>query len=173
MSSLFWLPSNWNSAFPSVVNVSDGHSRINTVCNFVTRRNHRYFYITLWWQRPWNFAYAHLNFGVIVVIRPAAIFVVLAIIIMVATILTIIYLRFISLFSLWLCWVFFAARGLPPVAESGGFSCRRAQVLGTWASAVVMLRRSCSTASSWSRYQTHVPCNGRWILTAEPPGKLP
>ena len=102
-------------------------------------------------------------------IRPAAIFFILSIIIMVATIFTIIYLRFISLFYFWLCWVFFAARGLPPVAESRGYSCCRAQVLGTWASAVVMLRRSCPTASSWSGYQTHVPCNGRWILTTGPP----
>lgn len=45
---LFVLTASLKSvAFPSVVNVSDGHSRINIVCNFVTRRNHRYFYITL------------------------------------------------------------------------------------------------------------------------------
>ena len=62
-------------------------------------------------------------------------------------------------FYFWLCCVFIAARGLSLVAASGatlrcgvqashcgGFSCCRAQAVGTWASVVVARRlRSCGS----------------------------
>lgn len=68
-----------------------------------------------------KFAYAHLNFGVIVVIRPAAIFVASAIIIMVATILTIIYLRFIFVLSLALLGLLCCTRTSSTCRERGYF----------------------------------------------------
>lgn len=63
------------------MNVGDGHGKANSACDSVTRKNHRYFYLTLQLQTTWNFAYAHDDFKVIAVIRPAAIFVIKAIII--------------------------------------------------------------------------------------------
>ena len=71
----------------------------------------------------------------------------------------------------WLCWVFVASCGISVVAESGsywscsmlashrsGFSCCRAQALGSWASVVVAYGLSSSVACGIFLDQGSNPC---------------
>ena len=83
------------------------------------------------------------------------------------------------LISFWLCWVFIAVPGLSLVADSGGYSSLRctdfslqwllllwSKAPGAQAPGAVAHGLSCPGAwgPSLTKYETPVPCNGRWIF---------
>ena len=94
---------------------------------------------------------------------------------------------FIYLFYFWLHWVFVAGCGLSLVSQSGGYSLVMVPGLPVAAASrcgAQALGRSgfssCGTraylqhvGSSWTRYQTRVPCTGRQILNHCTPREAP